>query len=80
MTYLLFAGWAYGSVGGIHDLINTFETLEEAQVAGSQECATSWHDRWAHIAIIEDGMLRLVSETTDDGQGWRELQARNWRC
>ena len=69
--YLLFAGWDYGSYGGIWDLEAVFGTMEEAQAAGLQTLGPSWRGRWAHIVTVGDGGFKL--ECVPDGKGgWTE--------
>ena len=69
--YFLFTGDVCAAIGGVEDYEATFDTLEEAQAAyefpsGEWSCRQTW----AHVAIVEDRRLKVVSETCEDA--WRE--------
>lgn len=62
--YLLFAGESYYPGGGADDFVGIFETEDAAKLHYELNDSSTqrWAERWAHIAEIRDGTLKIVWE------------------
>ena len=69
-NYLLFAGATYYAAGGVHDLRDSFELLEDAKAEGIAAVdGEDANDDWWHVYSIEDGRIVAGSECQALGAG-----------
>ena len=81
MLYFLFVMNDFYERGGVYDYIRAFSTLGEAQAA-----YTVGENRSAHVAIVEDEGLKIISASggwlpSHEGARWRVHDAigQEWR-
>lgn len=55
--YILFAGDRYYARGGAHDIIDFFDTLEEALTAFQYHIDTNRDYDWFHIYDLQDRVI-----------------------
>lgn len=64
--YLLFGGETYYALGGAHDLIDDFPTLDDARIEGSALLAEGGIDWWH---VYDTKSKQIVARSTNQAHG-----------
>jgi len=77
IKYFMFYGHCYYASGGAQDFNGSYDTEEEARA--NLPDVDGWSDEyWAHLAILENGELKVIAEwswtkTTNGILEWQEM-------
>lgn len=79
MTYLLFLGYAFYPDGGADEFVGSFSSVDAAKKRAEHEI-DDWYDMWAHIAVLENGKMRIIWRIGNHGRDVRPgIDHSQWR-